>query len=126
MSVASSTSRVPTSVSSSITQDCKRSWKRICMFYQQYILPEYRKPLLYIFLGVWVLLFWRLVFKTSPVEMVRWLDVEYYLENEDGTPYGYVYFPLGTILLFIGVVTMFSKLANRLQALSTLHVRHSS
>jgi hypothetical protein len=70
------------------------SWKRLYGLYQRYILPEYQKPLLYTFLGILFLSLWRLVWKVSPLDLFHWLDVEYYLQNEDGTTFGYVYFPL--------------------------------
>ncbi|KAK4528709.1 hypothetical protein GAYE_SCF63G6654 [Galdieria yellowstonensis] len=92
------------------------SWKRLYGLYQRYILPEYQKPLLYTFLGILFLSLWRLVWKVSPLDLFHWLDVEYYLQNEDGTTFGYVYFPLGTILWFIIIVTVFTKVTNRLQS----------
>ncbi|GJQ11863.1 hypothetical protein GpartN1_g3654.t1 [Galdieria partita] len=102
------------------------SWKRLYFIYQRNILPEYQKPLLYTLLGILFLSLWRLVFKISPLDLFHWLDVEYFLQNEDGTPYGYVYFPLGTILLFIGVVTIFTKVTNRLQSRYSVRSRRSS
>ncbi|EME26485.1 hypothetical protein Gasu2_42330 [Galdieria sulphuraria] len=95
---------------------CSLSWKRLYFIYQRNILPEYQKPILYTLLGILFLSLWRLVFKIPPLDLFHWLDVEYFLQNEDGTPYGYVYFPLGTILLFIGVVTIFTRVTNRLQS----------
>lgn len=112
------------SLSSHITT--RFPWKSICGLYQRYILPEYQKPLLYTLLGILFLSLWRVIFKTTPIELFHWLDVEYFLQNEDGTPYGYVYFPLGTILLFIGVVTVFTKVTSRLQPRHSMTNRRAS